>query len=103
MGLGVNPTQGQEDIMIALLTQMDMTLDFGITSGMKIKSQMTSFTFKLKGVEKDEIGIDQADLNSIFGLVTGIVRNFVNYALNDMQIPIPAIPFINLDLNQTYS
>lgn len=102
MGLGVNPAQGQEDILIALLTQMDMTLDFGITSGMKIKSQMTSFTFKLKGVKKDEIGIDQADLNSIFGLVTGIVRNYVNYALNDMQIPIPEIPFINLDLNQTY-
>ena len=102
MGLGVLPSGGKEEIMFALLTQMDMTLDFGITKDMTIKTQMSSFTFKLKGVKKDVIGLDHEDLNSMFGIVTGIVRNFVNWAINDMQIPIPEIPYFTLNLNSTY-
>lgn len=101
LAMGVT-VDGVDSELFSLRSEANMTLNYGLEDGTKIAASISSFRYKVIEIINDTLGLDPQDINAIFGLLTGVVRNYVNYALDVIDIPLPEIPIIALDLNKTY-
>lgn len=102
--LGVT-SQGNDIKVASMTVRINLTLNYELVGGTALKATISSFEMKVVGDVKNylpDIIVNTDDFNSVLGLAPGLVRNFVNYALGELQIPIPEIPYVNLNLNQTY-
>ena len=103
--IGVTP-EGKDDVKIAsMVAQVNLTLNFALENGNKLAPSISSFRLDLVGSVTNydpDITVDTDDFNSTLGLIPGIARNFINYALDGFDIPIPPVPYVDLDLNQTF-
>lgn len=100
--MGVTPNEETDDMLFDILTEANMTLNYGLEDGVKIAASISSFKYKVVKILYDTVGLDESDINAILGMVTGIARNFVNYALDAIDVPIPELPIIDINLNKTY-
>ena len=84
--------------MLKLSTSVQAEINIYIVKGFKITVDIQKLKFRLKKIIVNNIdpSLDERDISSFIGFISGFLRNYVNTLVRNLEIKLPIGDKINL-------